>query len=571
MELIVIAVVIFLLYRRFGRRDVASAPQGTIGPVGWSPTTNWAVATPLGRAELRRILLHPAFLSGVAITPLILTLATIEDSVPTWLNATTGTALGLVPLGWMTIVASNLVALRPQRNGTTELLATTPAPQAVRTTALLAAALGPGIIATVVAGGWVAYLASRGDRHGTLVWAEAAAGVLIVIGAVAVGVAVARWLPNPAFGVIAVVVVVLIQARFLDVTTWPWDRNEGDPLRFLGFLAQPTNAGAEFLEFRPAGWHLLYLAGWITIMVGVALARDEKHAIVGVTLAVGIVAAAGAGFVQTRPLSTTQRDVMVAALVDPTAHQICEESSGVRYCAYPEHRADIDEWSEAVEATMAVLPERAPDNRGALQVLQRPGTIVGDDDCSPLNFIDSLIPEVASRVSPAELWTPDGMVHPPVRIEAFPCSDRDVHGFFLAVQTAAWSTGLPPAPHDANVRCTATGQARAAIALWAGAAASTDGATTLRDLSAVGSSTNGRLIDFASWDGPPMWGVEYAVADAHVALAMLERPVEDVRTALGENWDELIDPKTPTAALTRAIGIQGDDTEPTGSDASTCS
>lgn len=570
MELIVIGAVVYLLYRRFGRRDVASAPPGMIGPVGWSPTTNWSVTTPLGRAEVRRVLLHPAFLSGVAVTPFILMLATFGQSKQTWLNATTGTALGLVPLGWMTIVVSNLVALRPQRNGTSELLAAAPAPQAVRTTALLATALGPATVATVVGGGWMTYLASRDDLHGSPSWAEAAAGVFIVIGAVAVGVAVARWLPNPAFGLVAVVAVILIQARFIDVTTWPWNRNEGDPLRFLGFLAEPTSAGAEFLEFRPAGWHLLYLAGCIAIMAGVALTRDGRYRIVTVTLAVGVGAAAGAGFVQTRPLSTSQRDAMVGALVDPSAYQVCEESPGVRYCAYSEYRVDIDEWSGAVEATLAVLPVRASNNRPHLEVLQRPGVIIGDGDCSPLNFIDGLAPDVASRVSPAELWPPDGMVHPTFENESFPCSDRDVHGFFLAVQTAAWATRLPPTPHDANVRCTATGQARAAITLWAGAAASFDGASTLRDLSAEGSTDNGRLIGFADWESPPTWGVDYAVADAQAALAMLERPVQDVRTALGENWDELIDPNTPTSALTRVLRINRGDTEPTGSDSTMC-
>jgi hypothetical protein len=555
MELIVVAGVVGLIYLRFRNRDRATAPRGMVEPVGWSPTTNWAAVPPLMRAEVRRVLLHPAFLTGVAITPFILVLATIGQNDPTWITATGGTALGLVPLGWLTIVAANLVTLRPQRLGTAELFATAPAPQAVRTAGLLATMIGPAAVATLIGGGWLFYLGRRENLTGSLTWAEAGAGVLIVAGAVVVGVAVARWLPNPAFGVVAVIVVILIQARFLDMTTWPWHRNEGDPLRFLGFLAEPTSAGAQFLEFRPAGWHLLYLVGWTTILAAVAMARSGMHRAVAVTLAIGIIAAGSAGIVQTRPLSAAQRTTMISSLIDPSTVQVCVESNQVEYCAYPEYRTDIDGWRDTVEATLAVLPHQAATTGGQLEVHQRPATIVGNSDCAPIRFVDSLDPDVAAGVSPAELWRADGMVHPAFGPETFPCSDRDVHGFFLAVQTAAWATGLPPAPHDDNVRCTGTGQARAVVTLWAAAAASHDGANTLEDLIVEGAVDGSPLITFDGWNNPPMWGVDYAVGDARVALAMLEHPAADVRSIIEGHWDDLTDPSTPTGELTRLLGL----------------
>ncbi len=164
----------------------------------------------------------------------------------------------------------------------------------------------------------------HGDEvRGSPLWAEVAAGVLIVAGSVCVGVGVARWLPNPGFGVLAVIVTILIQARFLDVTTWPWDRNEGDPLRFLGFLAQPTSVAADFLEVRPAAWHLVCLVGLIVFMAGVALARDGLRRSVAFVVGIGVLIAAAAGWAQTRPVSAAQEDEMVSHLVDPGAHQIC--------------------------------------------------------------------------------------------------------------------------------------------------------------------------------------------------------------------------------------------------------
>ena len=114
MELIVIAAAVFLVFRLISRRAVVSDNAGIVGPVGWNPDTNWRVLRPLARAEMKRVLRHPAFIVGVILTPLILVLAATE-SENTWRSVSAGIALALVPLGWMTIIATNLVALRPKR------------------------------------------------------------------------------------------------------------------------------------------------------------------------------------------------------------------------------------------------------------------------------------------------------------------------------------------------------------------------------------------------------------------------------------------------------------------------
>ena len=93
----------------------------------------------------------------------------------------------------------------------------------------------------------------RRRRLGTPQWAEIAAGVLVVAGAVAVGVTVGRWLPFAAFGIVAAVAVTLIQARFLDDTTWPWNLPHSHPVRFLGFLAETDPIGDPALEIRRPG------------------------------------------------------------------------------------------------------------------------------------------------------------------------------------------------------------------------------------------------------------------------------------------------------------------------------
>ena len=254
MELLIIAVVVLLVFRGLSRAaDRVDGAQ----PVGWVPDTKWSVVAPLSRTDLRLLLRHPAFVAGVLVTPLMLFAAT--ESVSSWRYASAGIAGGLVPFGWLTIIAVNLVTLRPRRTGTEELFAVLPAPQSVRTSAMLSTALGPVVVAAILAAGWVLVVGSRDEVRGSPEWAEIAAGVLIVAGSVCVGVAVARWLPNAGFGVLAVVATIVIQARFLDVSTWPWNRSQGDQLRFVAFLASPTRVTDDFLELRPSGWHLVYL------------------------------------------------------------------------------------------------------------------------------------------------------------------------------------------------------------------------------------------------------------------------------------------------------------------------
>jgi hypothetical protein len=560
MPLIAIAVVVFLVARRFSparSRARAGSPDvlAEVGPLGWAAGTNWHVVRPLARADARRVLRHPAFVAGVLVTPLMLVAASSSDD--TWRRLSGAIALALVPLGWLTIVAVNLLALRPRRTGADELFAALPAPQPVRSCGLLASAVVPVGAAAVLAGGWIVLLSTRDGFTGSPHWAEIAAGLLIVAGSVAVGVGTARWLPGAAFGVGAAIATMVIQARFFDVATWPWNRPESDPMRFLGFLAQVTSVGDGTLEIRPAGWHLVYLAGLIVVMVGVVLARDGGRPPVAI-LAAGLLVVATTGWVQTRPITASRAIELAAYLTEPADHQTCEEGTGVRYCAYPGFTDAITDWRERVEATLAFVPAATGPGRPSLQVIQRPAAIISTDSCSPTSFLTSLPARVADRLTPASLWPADGQVHPPYNSESFPCSERGVDGFFLAVQTGAWAVGLPPAPHDGNERCLAPGQARATVALWAGAAATPNGAAILRDVIADGAEDGTSLITFPDWDDPPMWGVDYAVVDAELALALLERPAADVRAVIGRDWATWIDPTTPSAQLAGAVGVSGD-------------
>jgi hypothetical protein len=64
-------------------RSRAAVVVPDFGPVGWVGGTRWRVVRPLGRAENRRLIRHPAFLAGVAITPWMI-IASIAQEDAWW-------------------------------------------------------------------------------------------------------------------------------------------------------------------------------------------------------------------------------------------------------------------------------------------------------------------------------------------------------------------------------------------------------------------------------------------------------------------------------------------------------
>ncbi|MFN0092117.1 MAG: hypothetical protein ACKVWR_17900 [Acidimicrobiales bacterium] len=505
-------------------------------------------------AENRRLVRHPAFITGIVLTPLTLWASAIADHTLSdhWAWLSFDVALGLVPLGWFTIVATNLLALGPVRTGTAELFAALPAPQPVRTAGALSAIAATVTAAVLLAASCVMLLGARGGAVGAPHWAEIGAGILVVAGAVTVGVAVGRWVPFAAFGVVAAVAVTVIQTRFLDDTTWPWTMPHSHPVRFLGFLAEPTSVGDPTLEIRPAWWHVLYLAALITVMGAVALARDGVPRRLGAVMVAAIGVAAVAGWAQTRPPSDSQVAAMVSYITQPDAHQTCEQRQSVRYCAYPPSRHLIDEWEARVTGVLALVPPSVAQR--PVEVIQRIPTTIGNSDCGPQPFIAGLPAKVAHQLRPQTIWPDDNNLHPDLGNGSFPCNDRPTNQLFTAVQAGAWAVGLPPAPRNDDQRCTADGRARAAVALWLAAVATPDGAALLRDLSSEGASSSAALT-FDEWDNPPMWGAIYTASDASLAIAMLEQPARPIVDTLADDWPRWVDPATPSSDLARHLGL----------------
>jgi hypothetical protein len=227
-----------------GEPDVPGAPTAPAPAPG--PATAWALAG----TEGRRLLRHPAFLAGVVVTVLLVLLVG-GDPDPDWTGWSINIVLVFAPLGWFTIVATNLMALRDRRAGTAELVDTTPATPATRTVALVLATLAtiPVTAALLAAAG--AYSVWRHDPVGVPVPRELAVALLLVVGGGVVGIAVARWVPRAIAGVAAVLVVIQLQV-------W-MTQSAISPSRWLAFWVEQPAIGLLDVHPRPALWHLAWL------------------------------------------------------------------------------------------------------------------------------------------------------------------------------------------------------------------------------------------------------------------------------------------------------------------------
>ena len=240
------------------------------------------VVPSLSRVDGRRLLRHPAFLAGVALTVAgtVWFLAAAFDGGATWEDDGWTTAVGAFMLGVLTMVATNMAALRDRREHTTEQHAALPVGPAPRIVGLLVATAWPaaatGVLLMIVA----AIAASRG------VGLTAAQVVLLVervwsvvlLGAV--GVALAVWIPRS-------FVVGLVAWAVLFLTPGETPRAWHALLPFETFETGATTI---------ALWHLVYVVGLTGLVVAVALARAERRsrvlALAGASLAVAAGAAA---------------------------------------------------------------------------------------------------------------------------------------------------------------------------------------------------------------------------------------------------------------------------------------
>ena len=543
----------------------------------------------LGRAEGRRLLRHPITWFGIAFSLTAYLLNTWKWA-PVLRSDDILTGLGVLPLAGSTFLVVNLAVTRSRRHGTDELYESLPVGPRARTTGHLLSLVHPMALGALLV---LAMIGFRLIQHpvGTPSVTELLTGPAIVGLAGVMAVAAGRWWPQAASGPVLLVALaggqMLMQFQLTSGVS-----GTGKPARWLALWVPMAVSGepARELVVRHAGWHLLYLGGLGAALAAVALLRHTPRVRAAGTMALALAVAILSGAIQVRPVTDAQVQRLAQLLRDPVRHQVCRTSDSVRYCAFPSYRAWIDRWKAAIDPLMAeVPPDARPRDVEVIQTLILWGSdIEGRVTLDPANtggqtsFTEA--DDLGPNLHPTSQWGLGG--------------EEGVYQLGLDIVVAAEAVGLPRRPQDQpytraeiravagriegasraellretkpgapNPRCSALGQARAAVALWLAASATEGTAFAFRQeieangrLHQQGPDTSvgpyfyddsvpdvGRIFNF-----PVTWGD----SEAAYAIELLALPKQDVADVIRSNWTHLTDPGTSSDEVARLFGLR---------------
>jgi hypothetical protein len=511
----------------------------------------------LAAVESWRLLRHPAVLAATALSVWLLW-RWGKGTVPVLHYADIATQFPLAPLAGAALLGTNLAVLRPHRDGAVDLYGATRLSLARRTLAHLLSVLPLAALGGVLVVADLAWLAGVPGSVGTPHVAEAATGPALIVLGGWLGVLLGRVWRSVAVAPLVLVGLAVGSLTLADLymgghdqRSWVW----------LGTLLRPVTLDPPpaALLGRPASWHLVYLLGAAVVLGALAVwgsqaqarVRRRAQAATGAVVVAALAVTTGAAVVQTRPTSPALAARRLAAASNPAAHQVCQRRGPAVYCVFPGFEPQIGLWEPTVRAVLAGVPPAAAARAVPVTVAQRIGwpRLFEDEDSLALAQ-----PRAGDRpVAPiGTAWGRDGQALATTQAR-------------LASNVAARVTGPPdhlPQPSGGQPKPSAGSaaelpppnpgcNARAVVALWLAARASPHAAAGLRQ-----QVTDGRYppIVFTNDVGfdEPIWGLR----EAEFALALLERPSDQVARTLWRHWDLLMAPATTLERLGELVGAQ---------------
>ena len=499
--------------------------------------SEWQVAVAIARREATR-------LARASIVPLLVVMlmmgGNFDADILDLRAASFNSAFAYLLLAATTLVVSHRAVTRSRRDGSEDLLNTTPAPARARTAGHLLAVLAPTTMSALV-GLVLAWYMTQTVTVGSFVPAELAVGPLLVAGAGCLGVLLARMWPQRFTPYLACVA---IAAMELSVNN-PWLAGSG--ARWLAFWVEGS---LWWLLPRHSTAHLVYLLGLIAMAAVGALLRHGLTTRLVIVAVASITVTAGAAAAQMRQPEAHWQQAN-AMFVDPASQQRCFERDGVRYCTFEDFTDLGDHFAAMVGSVRAVVPERAWPTR--LEVTQRVTAL----DFQYVGPAAEHLPHLPDMPRNRIRQPADAAIHPGLE---FGWSSVQEPGFGVQVASAAIGLPLVPDPDDGSV-CVAAGQARAVLALWAGAHATDDAPAGLRWLIDEvgrneglprGRAEHDAVLPVAEVD--VYGGFAVSFADIRLALRMLE--VDNVAARVAERWELLTDPATTSLQLANTLGIE---------------
>ena len=497
-----------------------------------------AVTAALARVEARQFASSVSFVLAVVISLLVLVVISTSDGYEN--DAIFGRLFQhfgalVYPIAGLALVAVNRATLRARREGTIELLTSTPTTSSTRTVAHMVS-VWPALLAAVVTlSAATIWVLARGHAVGG--WgpnwlAEVLLAVTLVAGGGALGVALGRWIPHGIVPAIALL-------GSLGVTG---NLNGLDPFtnraRNWSLWSSPPPDLDPMFVLRPAWPHLVYVIGLVGIVAALAVMRTQRGGVPIGALVVGLALAGTGAVLQTSPVTAADA-ARIANSIDTDLE--CRTHAEIRTCTYPGYGAWRADWTKGARQVLALVP---PASRPTPYVARQ---VVGN------RGISNLDPEVRDRLR-------DRI---PAGSYGFGGPDTEVTWYLLPAQAA---TGLPTSVRGTRPPCYAGNQSRAVLALWLTLATAPQALDSViqdpnEEFSGVGASWHAAGAPWATviWpssartdaDAP----VVYARADIDAARQMAARPVADIRSALGEDWSRWKGAATPTAELVDALGL----------------
>lgn len=521
----------------------APAADGSRRP---EPDRTVAVSVALARRELLRLSRSGGVLVTTALGIMLIFTASPFNDLRT---DSIGMAFGFLPLAALTLVGAHRATSRPWRDGTEELLDALPAPPRARTGGHLLSVAGPFGIAAALLAATLFQRSQLVPSYGQIDWLEVLVGPVLVAGAGALGVLLARLSPRALVPIAGCIAIAVYEAQLVG------ERIVASGWRWMAFWIEEGTT--EVQVGRRPGAHLVFLIGLTALAALAALIRHglTRRLVVISLVTIGVTLAATV--VQTRPAPRSEWAARNEAIANPSSVHQCRITGGVRYCMYPTQRGLV----------RVALAPRAERIRAALPATAWPDGI-----------------EVRQRVTPSDLQYAHGqaqrMAHlVPAMRAAITAQDPDDGNVYVA-RSWGWSplqdagfgltlggrvVGLPTGVGSDGAVCSAAGQARAAVALYAAGVSASRDATFVRRLA---KTVTARAVDraglFVVSELNVYGGAAFGVEDAKLAVALLSQSTSAVRRGLTQHWTALTDPATSTAQAATLLGITGDFTPPAG-------
>jgi hypothetical protein len=549
------------------RADTTSQPGGTSGsgPSNRSRRHRLGMVLALARVEVSLLARSPLTVAGL-LTGGYAIWFFFNWAEPLWWNAGWEIGYGQLVLGMAVLVAAQLAAGRVRRNGMADLYASFPATAVSRTLAHLAGLLGALPASLLLIGASVAVVQVRGPVGGPGI-AVLAGGLVLVIAAGAVGVAIGNRFPHPLAGMLGALALLLSSATThvasgAGIWLVPWQVR----LDQLAWLPGPLPG------YPPAGAHALELAGLAVLAGIVALAVTVGRVLVrGGLAAVGLVAVAViclAGVLQLRPIPTADLNHLVAEAANPASVERCTTADQVRYCLYPGFGRQLPSLEAPVTAVLAHLPARPGQSLTVRQVLS-----LTLDSTLAHGHPNRQVSQWAAQVQrgPGDSSAaPASAIYLPVG--HWPAAGGRLADarFELALAAADWAMRIPlqaigGRSSEVFLPCVPLDQAREAVAIWLAILATHPPASELQDgLVTGGDFAEVRNTIVPIWNYPGAGdgyitaaggGPQNTAAGYLLARAMTRLPAQQISRVLTNTWDRWLNWHATDAQLAAALAI----------------